>query len=183
MRSGTDTDERAQPVFFGSPREADVRLWTAAAPAPAPRPSRAAARQRDAWDHLWSRRRRVSGGIWYLVVTATKYQVIYRRSRWGVLVGKANRTDQAGHGSSTPSSPWSLRGWQCSPRTTSSDRHVLVEQSSGRMDVCRCGTSFRFARALVSAGFDANPSGKRFYAHRRGARRLCRVQGDQRQVA
>jgi hypothetical protein len=149
------------PFSFGPPADADARLWTATAPAPAPRTFRLPQGNEMLGIIYGLLVAAVSGGIWYLVVTATKFQVIYLAVGMGVLVGKAV---SYGSGRSRVlnacfSVVIALVGMFASYYFI--DRHVLIGElgSDGRVPLW---DSFRFARALVSAGFDANPSGRIF---------------------
>jgi hypothetical protein len=99
--------------------------------------------------------------IWYLVVIATNYQVVYLAIAMGGLVGKAV---SFGSGRSRVvnasfSVIIALVGMFAAYYFI--DRHVLIGElgSNGRVPVW---DSFMFARALVSSGFDANPSGRLF---------------------
>jgi hypothetical protein len=152
-----------EPFSFGPPADADATRWTAATTAPAP--VRRAVQLPQGNEMLGIIYglvvAAVSGGIWYLVVTATKYQVVYLAVAMGVLVGKAV---SYGSGRSRVlnacfSVVIALVGMFASYYFI--DRHVLVRAlgSDARVPLW---DSFRFARALISAGFDANPSGKLF---------------------
>ncbi|MEY2522938.1 MAG: hypothetical protein QOJ66_1503 [Ilumatobacteraceae bacterium] len=150
-----------EPFSFGPPAEADARLWTATAPAPVRRFVRLPQGNEMLGIIYGLVVAAVSGGIWYLVVTATKYQVVYLAVAMGVLVGKAV---SYGSGRSRVlnacfSVVIALVGMFASYYFI--DRHVLIRElgSDARVPLW---DSFRFARALISAGFDANPSGKLF---------------------
>jgi hypothetical protein len=149
------------PLSFGPPADAEATLWTATAPAPVRR-SVQLPRGNEMVGIIYGLVvAAVSGGIWYLVVTVTKYQVVYLAVAMGVLVGKAV---SFGSGKSRVLNAFfsvviALVGMFTSYYFI--DRHILVGElgSDGRVPLW---DSFRFARALVSAGFDADPSGKLF---------------------
>ena len=149
------------PLSFGPPAGAPATPWTVTAPA-ALRRSVQLPQGNEMLGIIYGLVvAAVSGGIWYLVVTATKYQLVYLAVAMGVLVGKAV---SYGSGRSRVlnacfSVVIALVGMFASYYFI--DRHVLIGElgSDGRVPLWH---SFRFARALISAGFDANPSGKLF---------------------
>jgi hypothetical protein len=103
----------------------------------------------------------VSGVIWYLVVTVTNFQVVYLAVGMGVIVGKAV---SFGSGRSRVVNACfaviiAVIGMFASYYFI--DRHALIRGLGSDAHV-PLWDSFRFARALVSAGFDINPSGRVF---------------------
>jgi hypothetical protein len=149
------------PISFGPPADADARLWTATAPAPTPRTFRLPQGNEMLGIIYGLVVAAVSGVIWYLVVTVTKYQVVYLAVAMGVLVGKAV---SYGSGRSRVLNACfavaiAVVGMFASYYFI--DRHVLVRELGSAVRV-PLWDSFGFARALISAGFDANPSGKLF---------------------
>jgi hypothetical protein len=149
------------PLSFGPPADAPHSPWTVTAPASVRRSVQLPQGNEMLGIIYGLVVAAVSGGIWYLVVTATKYQLVYLAVAMGVLVGKAV---SYGSGRSRVlnacfSVVIALVGMFASYYFI--DRHVLVRElgSDARVPLW---DSFRFARALISAGFDANPSGKLF---------------------
>ena len=103
----------------------------------------------------------VSGVVWYLVVTVTHFQVFYLAIAMGWIVGKAVAF---GSGRSRVLNASfaviiALVGMFASYYFI--DRHALIRQLGSDATI-PLWDSFRFARALVGAGFDANPSGRVF---------------------
>jgi hypothetical protein len=103
----------------------------------------------------------VSGVVWYLVVTATNLQVVYLAVAMGGIVGKAV---SFGSGKSRVVNACfavviALVGMFASYYFI--DRHALIRGLGSDAHV-PLWDSFRFARALVSAGFGINPSGRIF---------------------
>jgi hypothetical protein len=152
---------RGDPLSFGPPADAHATRWAAPAPAPVSRFARLPQGNEMLGIIYGLVVAAVSGVIWYLVVTVTKYQLVYLAIAMGVLVGKAV---SFGSGKSRVvnacfSVVIALVGMFASYYFI--DRHVLVRElgSDGRVPLW---DSFSFARALVSAGFDADPSGKLF---------------------
>jgi hypothetical protein len=103
----------------------------------------------------------VSGMVWYLVVTVTNFQVVYLAVAMGVIVGKAVAF---GSGRSRVLNACFAVGIALLGMFASYyfiDRHVLIKELDSKASL-PLWDSFRFARALVGAGFDANPSGRIF---------------------
>ncbi len=103
----------------------------------------------------------VSGVVWYLVVTTTDRQVVYLAIAMGAAVGKA-----VSFGSGRSRVINALFAVVIATVGMFAayyfiDRHFLIEEigSAGRVPLWH---SFGFARELVSAGFDANPTGRLF---------------------
>ena len=99
--------------------------------------------------------------MWYLVVTATNQQVVYLALAMGGIVGKAV---SFGSGRSrVVNACFSLIIAVVGMFSAYYfiDRHILIGElgSNGSVPLW---DSFMFARVLVEAGFDANPSGRVF---------------------
>ena len=103
----------------------------------------------------------VSGVVWYLVVSVTNFQVVYLAIAMGWIVGKSVAF---GSGRSRVLNASfaviiALVGMFASYYFI--DRHALI-RGLGSNGTVPLWDSLSFARALVSAGFDANPSGRVF---------------------
>ncbi|MGZ4770727.1 MAG: hypothetical protein ACXVLX_18835 [Ilumatobacteraceae bacterium] len=103
----------------------------------------------------------VCGIVWYLVVVATNYQVVYLAIAMGGVVGKVVALGSGRYKvvNACFAVIIALAGMFAAYYFI--DRHVLIRElgSNGSVPLW---DSFMFARALVSAGFDANPSGRAF---------------------
>ena len=103
----------------------------------------------------------VIGTLWYLVVTATNQQVVYLALAMGGVVGKAVAFGSGRSRVVNATFAVVIATVGMFAAYYFIDRHVLVKElgSNGRVPLW---DSFMFARTLVSAGFDANPSGRVF---------------------
>jgi hypothetical protein len=153
------TDDQA--TAFNPATDAETRLWTATAPQRARR-SFSLPQGNEMLGVIYALlAAALSGMAWYLVVTTTDRQFVYLAVAMGAIVGKAV---SFGSGASRVVNA-------CFSVIISTvgmfaayyfiDRHALIEVLGSDVRV-PMWDSFLFARRLVSAGFDANPSGRVF---------------------
>jgi hypothetical protein len=153
------TDDQASA--FGPPSGADRTLWAATAPDPVRRSIKLPQGNEMLGIIYGVIAASVSGLVWYLVVTTTDRQFVYLAIVMGAIVGKTVSFGSGGSRVVNACFAVIIATVGMFAAYYFIDRHMLIEElgSNGRVPIWH---SFMFARQLVSAGFDINPTGRIF---------------------